>query len=684
MKFKKKTAAKAAAVSLAAVFACGMLAGCDLVTTNSERDMAQVIAEVDISEGEDFASGGEYAAYADVIRPASILKRDLVSGFLSYGYQYVQSYGYTYEAAFNQVKNNLVNHDLMLQYAIVEFLEAGSYEGMTYSADAYKKLCEAEYEDDNARAIATVGYFLTDEEKAEAEYAIKVSLNNSLDAQEESIIRSEEELTGVTVRTVPTGVGTENEDYYDPAYRVYTGKNAAAQCGSYETVENSTPSTRLKAYNTFLSSLIANGLLEKGEDVSEFETLSYYQLQLAAAYEDALLAKLTEYYEARAEEALTQDYVTNKYETTLESQKQEFSDSTALEEALDAVSDTSFVLTAPEETYGFVINILLPFSTTQSSLLTNYKTTAKEGDAFVYRAELLANVKATDQRETWFTGDTDYSYTRDDGKYYFFEDNLSAGENSKYEPLKNYVGDYAYNGSVSYDEEKKTYTLKPNKISVEEFVDTFESYLEAQGLTVNRGSYTQDYFSQSADSFYKADGTVDYSKFLYYTGSVQLDGYSANDTFVAGTDVNKAMSAVNELSFAYNTDTAGLNSYLGYAVSAYDTSFVKEFEYAAKAAIAGGVGTYTVAPSDYGWHIMYCTFTYQGNDPYTFDFSDIGREGSFSNLYYEALKDATVDGYATEVQTRITNSYSACVTVYEDRYEDLYLEADAAASSQQS
>ncbi|MGN0822879.1 MAG: hypothetical protein ACI4NG_03805, partial [Candidatus Gallimonas sp.] len=123
--------------------------------------------------------------------------------------------------------------------------------------------------------------------------------------------------------------------------------------------------------------------------------------------------------------------------------------------------------------------------------------------------------------------------------------------------------------------------------------------------------------------------------------------------------------------FAYNTDTAGLNKYLGYSVSAYNTSFVKEFEYAAKKAVEGGVGTVTVAPSEYGWHIMYCTFSYANQTPYAFAFADVVREGSFSNLYYEALKSATVDGYSNAMQTQVVNAYSACVTVYESRYADL-------------
>ena len=64
MAFNKK---KTAAVGIAAVMALGALAGCDLVSTDLQKDYEQVIAEVDITASDDFQAGGKYAAYADAI-----------------------------------------------------------------------------------------------------------------------------------------------------------------------------------------------------------------------------------------------------------------------------------------------------------------------------------------------------------------------------------------------------------------------------------------------------------------------------------------------------------------------------------------------------------------------------------------------------------------------------------------
>jgi len=681
MKIRKK----AAIIALAAVFACGTLAGCDLVTTDASKDMKQVIAEVDISKTEYFQEGGEFAAYANDIQPATILKRDLVANFLSVGASYVQQ-GSSYKDVFESLQKGLVNRKMILQYAIVEFFESDDPE-YKYSAEGYRTAISGEFKSESEKKLAGYGYFLTDEEKARAEYSLKVTFNNTLDSQEKSILKTDESKTTTSTsttgnsdtRAVPKGVDTVDDDYYDESYKVYTGKNHAADCGSYETVEGSTPATRVKAYNTFLSSLLSNDLLSKGEDVTDIEQLEYYTYERVEAYEDAIISKLSRYYEKQAEKSMTEEYVTGVYTSTLETQKSMYRDKSSYESAIGSLSDTQFVLTAPETSeqtkYGFVINILLPFSKTQSNMLTEYSKTHTETENYIYRASLLKALQATDQRETWFTGDTDYSFKDSSGAYRFFENSVTAGKDGKYEPLKNYVGNFAYQGKVEYDEKEKTYTLTPDKIDIDGFLGKMEGYLKSEGLTAS-GEYQnggkESYYSQVT---FDGSNGIDYSYFLYYQGKVEIDDAASDNVFVANTDMNKAMSVVNELSFAYNTDTGGLNSYLGYAVNAYDTSYVSEFEYAAKKAVLGGVGTYTVCPSTYGWHIMYCTFvcdTDENGAVYKFNYKDAkDKEGSFSNLYYEALKSSMVSQSSSEKQKKITTKFSDSVTLYEDRYSDL-------------
>ena len=687
MAFNRK---KTAAVGIAAVMALGALTGCDLVSTDLQKDYAQVVAEVDITKSEAFAEGGEYAAYADAIEPFEIVKRDLVSNFMSIGYLYVESYGYSYADTYELIKNSLVNRAIYLQYAKAYFFKSGEY-----TVEGYEAAVNAAEEGE--KDIAGLAYFLDEEEQAMAEYEAKVAFNSAIDSLETAIIDFEDEHDHEDARTTPTGVDTVDEDFIDPAYKVYTGSNSASDCGSYETVERSTPSTRTRAYKRLLSNLNSYGLIEKGENTSDVTSLSYFHTQRKSTYEDAVIEKLGEAFEAEAEGVITEEWVKSKYEETLASQKQSFSsDTTSFESALDSVSDTSFVLYAPDENYGFVLNILLPFSSTQSAALDEAPADRgdKNGNKFMTRASLLESVRATDQRRTWFTGHNDYSFVAEEAdnaytggnaerEYLFFENNMkkSSGENAQYEPIPNYYGKYTYNGAVDKTEGehgKTEFTITPEKITIDGFLSEMEGYLSANGYTLEKTvSASESYYDKALSEYYNEDGTVNYSSFVYYEAKVnELSDFNANNVFVAGSDENNVMSMMNELSFAYNTDTAGLNSYLGYAISPNSTDYMKEFEYAAQKAVRGGAGTIVVVPTDYGWHIIYCTFTFAGNTPYTFDWNEIEEEGTFSNLYYEALKSSNLTTYATDRQTGIINSYDndTCVTVYEKRYQDLILD----------
>ncbi len=702
MRFKKT---KTAALALASLFVVGSFSGCAFVTKNLKRDLEQVVATVDITKSED------YSELEGTIGQSTVLKRDLVASYASYGSTYVNSYGMEPSAVYDLLKNNLVNRQIYIQYAQAYFLDGGTKS----KAEWDKYIADAKEED---KAVAAVAYFLDEDEIALAEYNVKTSLNSTLDSLELDYIEEEEDLHDHdTARTTPTGIATVNEDYYDPDYKVYTGFNHASECGTYEAQDGSTPTTRMKAYKTLLSNLNYYGLVTKGENTSDITTLDYYNNERKSQYETQLINKLSDVFEEEAKKKITEDWLNGKFTTTLDSQKEQFgsADASALESALDSVSDSSFVLYAPDS-YGFVINILLPFSTRQTQELNDAPADFGDtkGNKFLKRASLLEGIRATDQRNTWFTGHEDYSfdstdvkegetkisaYTADDPdrKYLFFEDSMKKIEGSEtapaqYERIPNYLGEYTYNGKVFSTEDEdgdKEYVFQPNKLSIEDFLTELKGYLGHVGLSVTQvedkpyypNGEKSAYYDQT--SYYAPDGKVDYSKFLYYEAKIDFsEPFDAGRIFCGATkdrpasQENLAFSVINELSFAYNTDTAGLNSYLGYAVSPNNTDFVKEFEYAAQEAVRGGAGTITVAPSDYGWHIMYCTFAYSKENPtpYSFNYDEIEVEGTFSNLYYEALTAENFSGYSSEIQTTVLNKYNSdvCVTVYENRYKDLY------------
>lgn len=702
----KKTT-KVAAVALAAALSSTLLAGCD-ITTDVSKDYAQVIAEVNITDSANFESSS-YAEYGDVIGTTEITKRDMVAYFISTGYSMMESYGWTYYDTFNMISETLVNRQIYIQYAMLYLLDDESESDITVAG--YEAAVEGQTGID--RRLAALAYFLDEEEEAQALYSTRQLVNNTLDSQEETYLDHDHshDDSASTARTTPTGIDTETEDYYNEAYRIYTGSNALADCPGYEAPEGSTPTTRRKAYSSFLASLRANSLIESGEDLSNVESLTYFKTELASAYETAIINKLTDKFEDTIRATVNEQYAQEIYDTTYSRQETTFANDTdSFETALDGVSDTSFVLTAPEANYGYVINILIPFSTSQSLELENAPADLGDtkGNNFLQRAALLKNVRGTDQRGTWFDEDyafdgaeTENAYTGGNAarSYLFFEDSL--GGNEQYERVPNYLGYYTYNGTVRQNDDE-SYTVRPNRITIDEFIAEMEGYLtqaanevsvEGDGYTVSEGVYVNGiaaddtinavadnttYYNRSVSDYYTESGAVDYSKFVYYAGQVNFtNGFDANQFFLAGSAENVAYSVMNELSFAYNTDTAGLNDYFGYVISTGATDYAPEFEYAAQYVCRQGAGSYVVVPSDYGWHVIYCTFSFVADEegnviaPYTFNWDDRASEGTFSYLFYEALCADLVSEYASIRQSNAIEDFKDCAVVYEDRYADL-------------
>ena len=498
----KKTT-KVAAVALAAALSSTLLAGCD-ITTDVSKDYAQVIAEVNIANSANF--GSEYPEeYKDVIGTTEITKRDMVAYFISTGYSMMESYGWTYYDTFNMISETLVNRQIYIQYAMLYLLDDESESDITVAG--YEAAVEGQTGID--RRLAALAYFLDEEEEAQALYSTRQLVNNTLDSQEETYLDHDHshDDSASTARTTPTGIDTETEDYYNEAYRIYTGSNALADCPGYEAPEDSTPTTRRKAYSSFLASLRANSLIESGEDLSDVESLTYFKTELASAYETAIINKLTDKFEDTIRATVNEQYAQEIYDTTYSRQETTFANDTdSFETALDGVSDTSFVLTAPEANYGYVINILIPFSTSQSLELENAPADLGDtkGNNFLQRAALLKNVRGTDQRGTWFDEDyafdgaeTENAYTGGNAarSYLFFEDSL--GGNEQYERVPNYLGYYTYNGTVRQNDDE-SYTVRPNRITIDKFIAEMEGYLtqaasevsvEGDGYTVSEGVY---------------------------------------------------------------------------------------------------------------------------------------------------------------------------------------------------
>lgn len=706
----KKTIKKIGATLLALALTVGAT-GCDFLVVDNEKDLKQTVATVNITSN---LKDAEMQCANDVQKlidnnglSTDIPKRDLVAYFLNTGYMYVQNYGYTYEDTFNLLMDGLVEKKILTQYAVAYFLEKDDAltadaclhyvtEQINGATGKEKELLSSH------REVLTMKYFLSAEEYDEAVYGLKKSLNSSLDSAEANYItETTDEHTHDETRTTPTNANTEKEDYVpmkDGAldYDIYTGRNAFDSCGTYEKVDGSTVTSRKKAYNAFLSNLQSYGLIKEGEDTAVVTELDYYYLELSSTLGSALVNKYTEELKDEAIALLDADYVADKYDEIKASQKNAYENKpTDFDTALDSVSDTSFVLYGTKD-FGFVYNILIPFSASQTQRYSSAKSNLKGDALFNARKEILQGVEAKDLRSAWFctedkenyayeaTGNNYYNNNGDTKDYLFFEKNTTNAD--RYEKLTQYAGQYPYNGKAELVDDEWDFT--PNKMKIgtateSGFIQEMEAYINhVVGSNVASGDWLTSY----NDTVYTDSTTkkVDYSKFMYYAGKVNLaQDFKASDFFNAKVGATEeanayyqALSAVNELMFAYSTDTGCLNSYMGYVVSPYKTDFVSEFEYAAQQAVLGGVGSYVVAPSDYGWHIIYCSFVYDADDGDVyggFKANEMEVEGTFSYLFYESLKSTSATSYTTTVQNQLLNQYNndKAVTLHTKAYQDL-------------
>ncbi len=709
---KKNNLKKVAALLLGVALVAGST-GCNFIVTDNEKDLAQTVAEVDISKS--LASDTKYKDVASDVGKmvanlsSDISKRELIAYFLSTGYQYVESYGMSYEATFNMLMDNLVSREIMVQYAVAYYLakaddvsvkgfEAYEEAELAAAGKEEKELLKANPE------VLTLKYFLTDggkstEDYDRAVYNLKKTLNDSLDSWEQSYIKAEsEEHDHGETRTLPTAVDTEKEDYYTTDYEVYTGLNALSACGEYEKVEGSTPSTRQNAYNAFLANLQSYNMIStsgKIEDTSDITRLNYYYVELSSLLEQALIEKYYEDLGKEVTDKIDGAYAEAKYNEIYGNQAQKYATNpSAFATAMDSVSDSSFLLYGLEN-FGYVYNILIPFSTSQSVRYEMEKTKMNNKDItqdelYNKRKAILNDVEGSDLRGSWISEHEHANYSNVlDSDYvagapvYFFENNRV--ETTKYEKLSRYAGNLAYQGEVVKNDDGEWETT-PDKIGIDDFIALFEGYInDTVGSSVASGSFADTYAKNDKNTVYtieedtNGDGKidksyVDYSKFVYYTGKADLGSVSAKDYFDESSSLYKAVSAVNELMFAYSTDPGCLNTYLGYAVSPYGTNFVKEFEYAAQKAVEGGAGSYAVCATDYGWHILFASYVYTADvyGGYNHD-EALNKEGSFSNLFYESLKSSATTSYSTEIQNSVLNQYNNddSVTLYTKNYQDL-------------
>ena len=642
----KNKLSKIVVMIMAVVMCLSAFVGCDWITTNVDEDMKQTVATVKISEA---------------VNAEDITKKQLNAGYLSYGYQYVQKYGYTTSKAYSLVLQNLVNNRIIVQQSRVEIakLYNSFLDGSATAKTDFEK-----YMKDNTLAGTTkldakessaeaLEKFLSEYEVEQAKYSVRKSINSMIDTYvEKDEDEDEREDVTYTARTTPTEKTEKSYEEWElktatPTDKEYSVANLTLKDDAIKTKYpnkfdlNSAVAKayktdydgkgRKKAYSSLIKTLKNTGLIGKNEQIKDnefkysyFEDLYKSQLEsaLVSRYEDSLIAGVEKTLDGENYDALWAQYKV-EYETQKETYK---NDRSAYEKALGEVSDTKFVLANPfkGEAYGYVLNLLIGFTDEQSADYKEYsaKKGITEADKIAYREKLLKGLVAKDQRTSWVQNSYG-TYDKATKKFTFDSKYLVSDDAA----LSSFIGKVTVKDEDGY--------VKENSDGVE------ETKWEVTDVTSDTIAF---------DAFYDT-----YLKTLIGDKKV----YEKDNALTIGqtTFTDELNDKFNELMFAFSTDTGCLNKTYGYLSTPSNSDYVKEFANAARAVVTEGVGAYTVVATDYGYHIIICTNVI--SDPYTIDAAgeakfkaDVLTEDTIAYKYRNVKVNAVVDSEVSKIANK--------------------------------
>lgn len=638
----KNKLSKIVVMIMAVVMCLSAFVGCDWITTNVDEDMKQTVATVKISEA---------------VNAEDITKKQLNAGYLSYGYQYVQNYGYTTSKAYSLVLQNLVNNRIIVQQSRVEIakLYNSFLDGSATAKTDFEKYMKDNTLSGSAKldakesSAAALEKFLSEYEVEQAKYSVRKSINSMIDTYvEDDEEEDEREDVTYTARTTPTEKTEKSYEEWElktaaPTDKEYSVANLTLKDDAIKTKYtnkfdlNSAVAKayktdydgkgRKKAYSSLIKTLKNTGLIGKNEQIKDnefkysyFEDLYKAQLEsaLVSRYEDSLIAGVEKTLDGENYDALWAQYKV-EYETQKETYK---NDRSAYEKALGEVSDTKFVLANPfkGEAYGYVLNLLIGFTDEQSADYKEYsaKKGITEADKIAYREKLLKGLVAKDQRTSWVQNSYG-TYDKATKKFTFDSKYLVSDDAA----LSSFIGKVTVKDEDGY--------VKENSDGVE------ETKWQVTDVTSDTIAF---------DAFYDT-----YLKTLI--GDKKI--YEKDNALTIGqtTFTDELNDKFNELMFAFSTDTGCLNKTYGYLSTPSNSDYVKEFANAARAVVTEGVGAYTVVATDYGYHIIICTNVI--SDPYNPETdeakfkADVLTEDTIAYKYRNVKVNAVVDSEVSKI-----------------------------------
>ena len=597
---------------MSAIICATSVTGCSLITTDTERDMNQVVASVQITSD---------APYEE------IQKRDMIMGYLNYGYQYEQYYGYTREQVFTMIINNLVQTRVYVQNAMAEFEDGEGEFQITLNT---------------AKDKWDIDRYLTDPEIIFAEYSAKKSINDLITNYEKVEDEEKQDTLTDTVRAVPTGAANaEKEEPTEDEQKNFK-------------IDVNSSTERRKAYNKVINLLEVNNLL--GDYDGNIETTGYFKDSVVNYKESKLLEKYENCIKENARKQITFQMVENAYANKYD-QQSNWTNADFVK-ALSSATASDPILVNNGEGYGYVYNLLLGASSEQTDEIGKIDKNISIAEKNAQRKLILDEIKVKDLRSSWILSGYDFDGEKFTGDYTF----TSADNSLEFKGVVEKIKDATDEKAAEY----KINSLTEYKLA--DFVSMMEEYVYGETKTGESNDNVSVYKKvESTSALAEYDERINELLFAFSTDDGSLNTYKGY-AIKPIPDGGNAEEYMQEFADAgRELLNMGGNSYImvatdyGYHVMFYSQKFTTNYGF-------DNLTDYLNSVETKDWAAEFANII----DNYD-DYEDTD---SYLYLLTDSIISVKVANASSDKQRKVINKYihdkDTCgVTWYKDRYADL-------------
>lgn len=552
----KKKLVAVASLLLALLMSLASFGGCNLVTTDSKKDMEQVVATVGIQEG----------------ISEDITKQDVVMDYLNYGYSYVQYQGYTMAQVMELIVYNRINSMILVQNAKAE---------LNKNTDNVK--------DSSKGAWDATRYLDPETDLVEAEYSVYKGVADMLDsfATEKDPVKVQES-SGVTVRTTPNGAANDDEVSLEKKKEYLAEKKAGFDRGS--TAE------RREAFNKLINFFKINNLIGEDYKNNDLTTTTYFQTNLKNALDDKVLEVYREKYQRKSLEELgitfetLEELYNGKYNDQKEWSNAEFV------EALDNATADSPVLYGVNGTYGYVYNLLLGVDDIQEERINAIDANLSTEKKSEQTAEILASTRVQDLRSSWITAGYDFNI---DTKEFTGDYTFTSKEGNSLE----FKGEVECLNPNKAEKEEYEYKVSANYMNLDQFIKGMNAY-----MTSGKFNIEADVEVKNTAGEYSDDGLKNaiYGAGTYKTDIEEYDEKINEMLFAFSTDdgsLNKYKG------YVIKPEVDATNS----------EQYVTTFATAGRKLLELGGQSYVIVASKFGYHVMFFSEVFKAGEESTLE-----------------------------------------------------------------